>query len=205
MKTAATIISWIFHPLLFATYLVLLLGWYMPQFLLIPVSKILTFAGLVFIMTFILPAANLVMFRAFGTLPSLEMKTQRERFVPFVLIAIIYLVVTLMFYYKVSANVNFNKVMMITTGLIFIAAVATFFEKVSVHSLAVCGAVGILLPLNKVVENGVLFVPTLVMLMVAGLVMSARLYLNAHTPRQVLYGAVLGFSGAFFGMIFLFK
>ena len=176
----------------------------MPQFLLIPVSKTLTFAGLVFVMTFILPVANLLMFKTFGTLPSLQMSTQKERLVPFSFITIIYIAVTIMFYYKVSHNVNFNKVMLIITGLILLATVATFFEKVSVHSLAICGAIGIMLPLNKAIENGVLLVPTILVIVTGGLVMSSRLYLNAHTPRQVLYGAVLGFSGAFFGMILLF-
>jgi membrane-associated phospholipid phosphatase len=60
------------------------------------------------------------------------------------------------------------------------------------------------MPLNKAVENGSLLWPTLIVLIVAGLVMSARLYLNAHTPREVLYGALAGFSIGFFGMIFLF-
>lgn len=204
MRIVATFVSWIFHPLLFATYLVLLLGWIMPQFLLIPVNKTLTFAGLVFVMTFLLPAANLLMFKAFGTLPSLQMKARKERLVPFTFISIIYVVVTIMFFYKVSHNVNFNKVMMIATGLIVLATAATFFEKVSIHSLAICGAIGILLPLNKAIENGALIVPTITVIVIGGLVMSSRLYLNAHTPRQVLYGALLGFAGAFFGMAILF-
>ena len=204
MKAIATLVSWVFHPLLFATYLVLLLGWFMPQFMLIPVAKTLTFAGMVFVMTFLLPVANLLMFKAFGSLPSLQMTTQKERIIPFSFITIIYIAVTIMFYYKVSHNVNFNKVMLIITGLILLATVATFFEKVSVHSVAICGTMGIMLPLNKAIENGALLLPTLLVIVIGGLVMSSRLYLNAHTPRQVLYGAVLGFTGAFFGMTILF-
>jgi membrane-associated phospholipid phosphatase len=44
----------------------------------------------------------------------------------------------------------------------------------------------------------------LVTLVLAGMLMSARLQLNAHTPRQVLIGAVAGFAIAFTGMLFLF-
>ena len=187
-----------------AFVLVLMLGWLMPRFLLIPASAVLTFAGLVFVMTFVLPVANLVMFKTFGTLPSLHMTTRRERLLPFALIAIIYGVVTVMFFYKVSANVNFNKVMLIILVLIFTATVATFFQKISVHSIAMCGAIGIMVPLNKVAENSALLFPTIGVLTLAGMVMSARLYLNAHTPREVMFGAILGFSIGFFGMIFLF-
>ena len=204
MRTTAKIISYILHPLLLTTYFVLMLGWLMPRFLLIPASAVLTFAGLVFVMTFVLPVANLVMFKTFGTLPSLHMTTRRERLLPFTLITIIYAVVTVMFFYKVSANVNFNKVMLIILVLIFTATVVTFFQKISVHSIAMCGAIGIMVPLNKVAENSALLFPTIGVLTLAGMVMSARLYLNAHTPREVMFGAILGFSIGFFGMIFLF-
>jgi membrane-associated phospholipid phosphatase len=204
MKTAAKVIAYIFHPLLFTTYLVLLLGLFIPRFLLIPSGAVITFSGFVFVMTFVLPTANLLMFKAFGTLGSFQMPTRQERILPFTLITIIYAVVTVMFFYKVSVNVNFNKVMLITSSLVLLATVGTLFHKLSVHSLAVCGAFGILLPLNKAVESGALLYPTVVVLIIAGLVMSSRLYLNAHTPREVLTGALLGFGGGFFGMLILF-
>ena len=204
MKTAARIISYLFHPLLFATYLVLLLGWIMPRFLLLPSSAIMTFAALVFVMTFVLPVANLLMFRAFGSLTSLQMATRRERIVPFSLITIIYVVVSIMFFYKVSGNINFNKLMLIIAFMVFVATTTTFFVKVSVHSVAACGIVGILLPLNRAVSDGTLLIPTILILALSGVIMSARLYLNAHTPREVLLGAITGFAAGFFGMIVLF-
>jgi membrane-associated phospholipid phosphatase len=204
MKLAARIISLVFHPLLFPTYLVLALAWFTPRFLLIPATATMKFTGLVFAMTFILPAANLLMFKAFGTIPSLEMLDRRERLLPFILITVVYAVVAAMFFYKVSVNVNFNKVMLIQVALGLTATLATFYDKVSIHSMAIWGAVGIFVPLNKAVADGSLFVPTAVMLVVAGTIMSSRLYLNAHTPRQIMYGAFLGFSVAFTGMLLLF-
>ncbi len=204
MKAGAQIISYVFHPLLMATYLVLVLGWFMPHFMLLPPSALYTFTGLVFVMTFVLPVANLVMFRTFGTLPSLQMTTRRERLIPFTLITIIYAVVAVMFFYKVTINVNYNRVMLIIAVMVLVATGITFFKKISIHSMAMSGLVGILVPLNKAVENGSLLWPTLAILVLAGAVMSARLYLNAHTPREVLYGSLSGFLIGFFGMIFLF-
>ncbi len=204
MKTAAQVIAYIFHPLLFATYLVLMLGGLIPRFLLIPSGHVVVFVGFVFVMTFVLPVANLLMFKAFGTLDSLHLPSRKERLLPFTVITIIYAVVTVLFFYKVSQNVNFNKVMLITASLVLLATVGTLFQKLSVHSLAASGAFGIMLPLNKAVENGSLLYPTVIVLVIAGLVMTSRLYLNAHTPREVLSGAMLGFGGGFFGMLILF-
>jgi len=43
----------------------------------------------------------------------------------------------------------------------------------------------------------------LVCLALCGLVSWARLYLNAHTPKEILGGALLGFAVSY-GSIFLF-
>ncbi len=203
LRTVSRVLSFVFHPLLFTTYLVLLLGLFMPRFLLIPAEAIWRFAGFVAVITFVFPAANLVMLKAFGTISSLEMQSRRDRIVPFVMITLFYGVVCAMFFYKVSVNVNFNKLMLIAASMTAVATVATFFFKISIHSLAMGGAIGIVLPLNKAGE-GVLLYPIVAMILLGGLVMSARLYLQAHTVREVGYGAAVGFLVGFFGMVLLF-
>ncbi len=203
MRSAARLISYVFHPLLFTTYLVLMLSWFMPRFLQIPTAAIWKFTGFVAVITFIFPAANLVMLKAFGSISSLEMQERRDRIVPFLMITVFYGVVCAMFFYKVSVNLNFNKLMLIATALTMVATVVTFSFKISVHSLAMGGALGMVLPLNKA-ANGALLMPAVTMFVLAGLVISARLYLQAHTLQEVAYGAAAGFGVGFFGMIFLF-
>ena len=204
MQVTSKIVSYIFHPLLLTTYLVALLGLTIPRFLILPSAAYWPFVGFIFAMTFILPVSNLILLKAFGTVTSLQMPTRRERLLPFTLIAVLYIAVTIMFYYKVRGNINFNKVMTLVTIMVLVATIMTFFEKISVHSLAICGALGIMMPLNKAVENGSMLVPTLAVLILAGVVMSSRLYLNAHTPRQVMFGAVTGYIIGFFGMVLFF-
>ena len=92
----------------------------------------------------------------------------------------------------------------IVTSMVVVSAAITFFYKVSIHSLAACGMIGILLPLNKALENNVLLWPTAIALVIAGLIMSARLYLNAHTFNEVLMGGLVGFSIGFAGMLIMF-
>ncbi len=203
VRGAARIVSYLFHPLLFPTYLVLVLGFLMPGFLLIPTNAIWRFAGFVAVITFIFPAANLLMLKAFGSISSLEMRERRDRYLPFVMITIFYAVVCGMFFYKVSLNVNFNKVMLIVTVLTAVATIATFFFKVSVHSLAIGGALGIVMPLNKAADGTLLFL-VVAMIVIAGTVMSARLYLQVHGMREVGYGAAIGFAVGFLGMNLLF-
>lgn len=69
--------------------------------------------------------------------------------------------------------------------------------------MAISGIVGILLPLNKI-SNGLFLIPTVTFIVLAGLVMSSRLILNAHTPREILVGSLLGFGVGFAGILILF-
>lgn len=134
------------------------------------------------------------------------MEQREERIIPFSFIAILYSVLTYLFYSRTRIGLNDNllKFLIIIDALVIVATLVTIFYKVSVHSLAIWGLIGILLPLNKVSEDGALLYPTLVSIVVAGLVMTARLQLNAHTPREVMVGAMLGFAVSFVAMITLF-
>lgn len=203
MRVAAKIISLLFHPLLMTTYLVLVLGFLFPQMLLIKPKALYLFTLLVFFVTFVLPALNILLFKLNGVISSLTLPARRDRVVPFLFISVIYSMVTGLFFYKGAFGTNFNKLMLIVTLLVLASTLITFFYKVSIHSLSSWGAVGILLPLNKVVE-GTLLWPTLAVIIIAGLVMSSRLLLNAHTPREVMMGGVVGFSIGFGGLLILF-
>jgi membrane-associated phospholipid phosphatase len=132
------------------------------------------------------------------------MDTRRERIFPFIAISVIYVVTTFLFYYRLPISSNFNSLILLISLLVVTGTVITFFYKVSIHSLAMWGCVGILVPLNKAMEQSYLLWPTAGIIVIAGLVMSARLYLDAHTPRQVMIGGLVGFGIGFFGMICLF-
>jgi hypothetical protein len=203
----ARIVSIVFHPLLLATYLFSLF------ILLFPVALEplkseghLTFLLLIFCVTFVLPALNVGMFRMMGTIKTLEMRERRERILPFIFISILYIGVTYLFYTKprIGFHDNLLKFLIIIDALVLVATLTTFFYKISVHSLAAWGMLGILIPLNKVLEDNTLFYPTLVIIVITGAIMSARLKLNAHTPREVMFGSILGLLTAFAGMIILF-
>lgn len=204
MRVVAKIISFLFHPLLLTTYLVTLIGYYFPTMLMVAPQNMRPILAFIFCFTFILPAVNILIFKIFGTISNYTMDSRRERLVPFVAISVIYIVMTFLFYYRLPFSSNFSNLMLLVTMLVVAGTAITFFYKVSIHSLAMWGGVGILVPLNKAMEQSYLLWPTAGIIVAAGLVMSARLYLDAHTPRQVMIGGLVGFGIGFLGMIFLF-
>ena len=202
MKVAAKFISIIFHPLLLATYLVLVIGIFFPVMFMVNIIQLLWLALIVFSFTFFLPALNIWLFKIWGNITSLQMESQEERKYPFVFISVLYVITVYLFYSKFSMFANLNKLMTIIAALVVMATVITFFMKVSVHSLAMCGWIGILLPLIKF--SPALLVPTVVVIILSGLVISSRLFLNAHTLREAMIGSMAGFLVGYGGMILLF-
>ena len=207
MTLLARIFSIIFHPLLLATYLFGLLAFTLP-IALDPLKEegYMNFIFLIFCVTFLFPALNVGIFKSFGSIRTLAMRDRQERILPFSFIAILYVVVTYLFYTRTRIDFNDNllKFLVIIDALVVVAAVVTFFYKISVHSLGICGLVGILLPLNKISEDGALFYPTIAVIILSGVLMSSRLQLNVHTPREVMMGGVLGFATSFVMMLILF-
>ncbi|HZY81438.1 MAG TPA: hypothetical protein VFE50_18070 [Cyclobacteriaceae bacterium] len=184
------------------TYLFVVLSFYLPGMLQPIRPGWLVF--LIFLMTFVLPSLNFVFFRITGTIKDLNLFKRTDRILPFAFITILYCVVTFMFYWKFPVP-NVLRLLSIVTLMVIVSAVITLFYKVSVHSVAACGIIGILLPLNNASEQGLLLYPTIAALVIAGIVMSSRLQLNAHVLREVLFGALLGFTIGFGGVIYLFR
>jgi hypothetical protein len=190
-----------------ATYLFLILSRALPSALApLPVDSHFTFIALIFIVTFLLPVLNIGIFRVFGTIESVTMKNRKERILPFIFIACIYIVITYLLYSRTQIELddNFLKLMMIIDLLVIVSLIATLFFKVSVHSLAIWGLIGITLPLTKLSEVNALLYVSIGLVFFAGVIMSARLQLGAHTYREVMWGAVLGLATGLTGMLVLF-
>ena len=207
MNFAARVISLVLHPLLMTTYLFLLFAWVFPVGLEpLKGDAHLSIIFLIFTATFALPALNVGLLKTMGRIQSLSMPTRQERIIPFLFITALYIGFTYFLYSKTRIGLNDNlfKFLLAVDMLVVVATVTTFFYKVSVHSLAWWGLVGIIFPLNNFSDDGALFLPSVAVLVLTGFVMSARLQLHVHTPREVMVGAILGLATGFISMTLLF-
>jgi hypothetical protein len=185
-----------------ATYLIIVLGRFFPAMLMIGPDHIWLITLFVFGFTFVVPAVNLLLFRYLGSIQSLYLETRQERILPFIFISLMYGSVAFLFYYNLHFSANFNKLMLIVAALVLVATVITFFYKVSVHSLAMGGFIGILFPLIRF--SPALLLPTTFIIAIMGVVISSRLLLGAHTPRETLVGGLAGVMAGYGGMLLLF-
>ncbi|HYG02968.1 MAG TPA: hypothetical protein VD927_11025 [Chryseosolibacter sp.] len=167
----------------------------------------LLFIGLIFIVTFLLPALNIGILRSFGAIRSFHMLTRQERILPFIIIAFVYCFITYLFYSKtrIGLNDNFMRFMIIIDLLAVVATLCTFVSKVSIHSMVAWCIIGILIPLNKLTEVNTLFVPTLLFIVLTGFIMAARVRSGVHSLKEVMWGSIAGLATGISGMYFIFQ
>lgn len=207
MREISKILSYIFHPLLFPTYGTLLIITTNPNMFGYFGQKV---HGLwlltVFFLTFLFPVIWLLMMRGLQMIDNFELPDAKDRIVPFIATATFYLWTTWMF--KPSPNMKLppnQLVFLMMAGAcmaIFLGFIINVFSKISLHSIAAGSMLGLMLPLVRISTLDLRLMLVAVIL-IAGVVGSARLLLNAHQPREVYLGYFVGFTGQFIGFTFV--
>ena len=161
---------------------------------------------LIFISTFLFPVLSILIMKHYKVISSLKMRRRKERTLPFSLISLFYWLSTYLFW---NNKIFDSEIIMMFGGVSLLIVLLTLINtvwKISIHSAGMGGALGILWLLNQQDPYQKLYPVILVSILVCGAVMTARLYLNCHTPRQVYAGTVLGFTvcyGLLKGFLFL--
>ena len=193
MMRLAQVISILGHPLFMPLYAFSLLIYTNPYInMMVPkASKYFTFLILV-VFTIILPILTAFVFKLFGLIDSLFMKTAEERRWPFLL--------TLIWYYmgfqlltKIYVPQSFLLLIIGAISAIGIALVITSRWKISVHMLGIGGVIGAIIGISQrfQFDHSMLLI---VLILFAGLIGYARLKTNSHNYRQVYAGFILGLA-----------
>jgi membrane-associated phospholipid phosphatase len=147
---------------------------------------------LIFLQTFVVPVISIYFIYRLGFIQSLQMQTLKDRRLPYLITVIIYTFVTAFYTKNIT---QFPEVALIMSSITFSLATVAFISlywKISAHAVGISGAVGALLGIAIRLKDSQLLFPLLLLIIIAGFLISARLHLNAHTPSQVLAGVLLG-------------
>ncbi|WKW47144.1 hypothetical protein P3875_03545 [Myroides sp. JBRI-B21084] len=195
MKITAKIISFIFHPVFIPTMITGCFYFLNVDFF--SKTERLVATGQAFLMTFLLPVCIYFFLKSLGLLKSSVMVSDvRERNVPiFINIVILNILI-----FKIWAEIANSAL-----KLFFVAYCISYFilllsallkRKCSVHIASLCCAIPLFINQATTYYLNPFFVlPALLVLI--GMVASARLYLNAHTSVEIIVGALIGFTPSF--------
>jgi membrane-associated phospholipid phosphatase len=194
MKTFATLISALFHPLMILTYgLVLALSFtYLSVY---PLSLRTTILAFTFLSTSLLPSLLIALLIRANVVSNAELTHRNERFIPYLIFILSYLI-CLFYLYRMRMPIWLLATIVAACCSLLLALAINFFWKISAHSIAIGSLLGAVSALSSILHTDV--TPALSpLILIAGLVLSSRLYLNRHTPAQVYAGFLFGFVSLF--------
>ncbi|WKN31895.1 hypothetical protein PZB74_00795 [Porifericola rhodea] len=201
-------ISVLMHPLLMPTLLFALLFYYAPVITQPINAKAANYLLLaVFITTFLLPMVSITALRFSdfmnkGKITALSIPQRQDRVLPFFFTTIFYIITTYMFFSKFKVSQVLVVILAAITLIILLLSFLTLFIKVSAHSASASAFTGFLIGLGQAYPEENLLWPLLAVLVLGGMAMSARLYLDTHRPVEILIGSILGLGVSISSVLF---
>ncbi len=190
-KVAKTI-SVIFHPLFMPVYGMIIIFSAPTLFGYLPFSVKKVLFLIVLINNVLLPLSLLPYLRFRNHITSWSIDNRKERMIPLFIASILYAATSyIIIRYPVPL---FIKTFIMGIFILSLSLTAiNLWWKISIHSTA-AGSIAALLFVLSVKMNSALLWPLLIVITGAGLTLSARLRLNAHSPSEVWSGFLLGFA-----------
>jgi hypothetical protein len=172
----------------------------------------------VFFSTFFIPAFAVAMLRFLGFVQSFELPEKEERIAPYIITGIFYLWLFRNFLGNSVIPTAYTSFLLGATISLFIAFFINIFSKISAHAVGMGGLVGMVvitmllfsygsfevsLPLVGTFHLDMITVLLFVIIM-SGVVGTARLMLKAHEPTDLYGGYLVGFASQLIALRFLF-
>lgn len=169
------------------------------------------FIVIVFISTFFIPSVSVLLMRAMDMVKSLQLKDQQERIGPYIITGIFYLWLFINLRQNPNVPGTFKFCVLGATIGLFLSFLINLFSKISMHATGMGG----LLAMTLITVFG--FSPSyfwvgfqgesgweipskillILVIIIAGLVGTSRLVLNAHEPKDIYGGYLIGFISIF--------
>ena len=200
-KIFGYLFSYLFHPIFIPIYVTLFLLFVHPS----------AFVGFSFFekeKTILIVALNIVFFplvsvlllKAVGFIDSVFMRTQKDRIIPYIACGIF-------FFWAYTVFKEQPRFPLLLTSYVFgiflassAALLANIYFKVSMHAIGMAGWAGFFMVI-AFSYSMLMTWPLVIVLLLTGLVCSARLLLNNHEPLDIygglLVGAVCQFAAAY--------
>ncbi len=200
MRNFARNISKIFHPIFLPLIAFLLTLVATEIYINYSAFQLFIIIGIIVLLTIIFPIIVILFLKWVGLISQLELNDKSERIAPLML-SVIFIWGCSEILYRFNFPITLILFFRYASIIIVIATFITLFWKISMHALGwgILSAIALILFGFRDTPYFFLFP---VIILISGLVSSARLYLNAHTQTQIYCGFSLGFFGMLIGLFF---
>ncbi|NML19899.1 hypothetical protein HHL16_03390 [Pseudoflavitalea sp. G-6-1-2] len=192
VRFGAHLLSYVFHPLFISTYVTAFLLFIHPYAFagMGEKQKVFTLVS-VFFSTGFLPAFAVLLMRALGFVQSFQLRTQKERIIPYVAAITFYFWIWYVYHNLQDIPVYYVKFLLGSFLAVCAAWMFNIRYKISMHATGVGGLVMFFYLLTTGMREGTALYFA-VALIIAGLVCTARFIVSDHTQRDIYSGFLVG-------------
>ena len=191
-KIFATGISYIFHPVFVPLYVCLFLVYIHPA----------AFSGfsdaekkqttlIVTLNLVFFPLFSVVLLKAVGFIESIYLRTQKDRIIPYIASGIFYFWAFTVFKQQAQYPLILTSFVLGIFLASSVALIANIYFKISMHAMGMGSWLAFFLVIVQTKEMLMTW-PLCIVLLITGLVCSARLLLGSHQPKDIYMGLFVG-------------
>lgn len=212
MKILAKTISYLFHPLFITVYSLDVI-YFLHPFIFDnkeDKSKVI-FIAYTILSTLIIPILAIILMKNLNIIETLKMEKKTERIGPLIVISILYLWLFINYKNSTELPLDFAAMMLGASFAVMSAFFINNFIKISLHTLGMGSVISLLLILKYKLEySGLSFKISpastvelsmdfllIIVILLAGVVGTSRLFLKAHTVKELYLGYIVGFITQF--------
>lgn len=212
MKILAKTISYLFHPLFITVYSLGVI-YFLHPFIFDnkeDKSKVI-FIAYTILSTLIIPILAIILMKNLNIIETLKMEKKTERIGPLIVISILYLWLFINYKNSTELPLDFAAMMLGASFAVMSAFFINNFIKISLHTLGMGSVISLLLILKYKLEySGLSFKISpassvelsmdfllIIVILLAGVVGTSRLFLKAHTVKELYLGYIVGFITQF--------
>jgi hypothetical protein len=200
LDSLAKVIAIIFHPLLMPVYgmAIIFIAPTLMEYLPFNVKRLLIL--IVLVDNVLLPLSILPFLIQKNIITSWAVSERKERNIPLIITTFLYCATSFIII-RFPVPVFLKSFIIATAFLSLLVTVINFWWKISLHSVGAGALIGLVLILSlkmlTPLDGYLIFA-----IIAGGLILSSRLKLNLHNPKQVWLGLLAGFFGLTFSMLF---
>ncbi len=192
----ASLLSWILVPLMMPVYATMLLFGLSPLAA-APFGTKTVVTLIILAINVALPMMLVYLLKLFGIVRDVGLNERKERLIPYIITMV---ALSGSAWFMASKGAPLWIVMFYAGGAAaaFVNFVVNFRWKISAHAAGIAGVVAMLVRMRmEWLPSDGIFVWTIVWVLLAGILGSARVWLGRHTAWQVLAGYAVGFLGVY--------
>lgn len=212
----AMVISGLFHPLLIASYMFMLLLAINP-FLFgsndMIGGQVMVTLIMMILYTFVIPLISVLIMVALNMVNSVMLEDRMQRIGPLLLVMVLYFWVYYNLHSRPDIPTIYSSFLLGVVMALSLAFVINVADKISLHTVGMGGLTGMVMICLALFGGSGLSIGSytlslglllIIVVLLAGLVGSARLSLSAHTKMQIYMGYVVGFLTQFVAHLLYF-